>query len=231
MQKIRLYIIRHGNTFLPEQTPLRVGARTDLPLVASGFKQALDLGVYFRSTNIVPDVIYSSPLKRATETAQTIKEAGEFQNAQIAIEDRLNEIDHGIDEGRPEHEVEERLGVDTLEQWNKNAVMPEQWSPRPEQIVKEWRQLLDEIYESHIKAINNSATTDKDNIIFLVTSNGRARFVPLLPNVITSDNVTAINSLKLRTGSFGMLLCNKPTQANVSSKYAPWQVELWNVRP
>ena len=37
-------IVRHGNTFDGNEPVRRIGARTDLPLVASGFDQARALG-------------------------------------------------------------------------------------------------------------------------------------------------------------------------------------------
>ncbi len=42
----KLIIIRHGNTFNPDQTPLRVGAGTDIPLVTSGREQAKNIGLW-----------------------------------------------------------------------------------------------------------------------------------------------------------------------------------------
>ena len=53
-----LIIARHGNTFGPGDTPTRVGARTDLPLVESGKAQAKALGLHFLENGLVPDVVY-----------------------------------------------------------------------------------------------------------------------------------------------------------------------------
>jgi probable phosphoglycerate mutase len=40
----RIIIARHGNTFTKDQTPLRVGARTDLPLVET--ERGTNIGKY-----------------------------------------------------------------------------------------------------------------------------------------------------------------------------------------
>ena len=40
----QVLIVRHGNTFLPEETPRRVGGSTDLPLVES--ERASRIGQY-----------------------------------------------------------------------------------------------------------------------------------------------------------------------------------------
>ncbi len=48
-----LIIARHGNTFGPEDTPTRVGAHTDLPLVKSGQEQARKIGAWLKEQNIL----------------------------------------------------------------------------------------------------------------------------------------------------------------------------------
>ena len=64
-----LIIARHGNTFGPNDTPTRVGAQTDLPLVESGQEQAKKLGTYLKENNLTPEITYCSELKRTIETA------------------------------------------------------------------------------------------------------------------------------------------------------------------
>ena len=54
MEKCRkLVIVRHGNTFRAGETPTRVGARTDLPLVEE--ERARSAGRYLREKGIVID--------------------------------------------------------------------------------------------------------------------------------------------------------------------------------
>jgi len=65
-----LIIARHGNTFNVSETPTRVGARTDLPLVESGKEQARKMGAWLKAQNLYPEIVYSSELKRTQETAQ-----------------------------------------------------------------------------------------------------------------------------------------------------------------
>ena len=70
-----LIIARHGNTFGPDDTPTRVGARTDIPLVEKGREQAKAIGKYLREQEMIPDVVYASKLKRAIETAEIAVQA------------------------------------------------------------------------------------------------------------------------------------------------------------
>jgi len=65
-----LIIARHGNTFTAGQTPTRVGARTDLPLVDSGIEQAQRLGKWMKENGYIPEITYCSELKRTKQTAE-----------------------------------------------------------------------------------------------------------------------------------------------------------------
>ena len=64
----RLIIARHGNTFKPGETPTRVGARTDLPLVEEARGRAI--GRYLKNHDLIPDIVFSGPLKRQMQTAE-----------------------------------------------------------------------------------------------------------------------------------------------------------------
>jgi len=101
---MRLYIVRHGNTFDTGDVVSRVGGRTDLSLSISGQEQAKALSEAF--TNMPLDVCYASPLKRTLETAKAIC-ASRVINIETA--EFLKEIDYGPDENKAETEVIERL--------------------------------------------------------------------------------------------------------------------------
>jgi len=77
---MNLFIVRHGNTFLPGQKITRVGANTDVSLVESGILQAHDLGLYFRNENIFFDRVYCSSLVRT------------FKSAEIIIDYQINKL-------------------------------------------------------------------------------------------------------------------------------------------
>lgn len=63
-----LYLIRHGETAWNKER--RFQGQMDIPLSQHGIEQAITLGKHMR--DIPLDVIYSSPLKRAHQTAQHI---------------------------------------------------------------------------------------------------------------------------------------------------------------
>lgn len=202
-----LIIARHGNTLAPEDTPTRVGAHTDLPLVEKGHEQARALGKYLKENNMIPDVVYSSKLKRTIETAQiAIKETG-ITNPVYPL-DIFNEVDYGPDENKTEDEVIARIGVQAIKDWDEHALVPDGWRVEPEDIIKNWEGFAAQIREH-----------DDEETILVVTSNGIARFAPY----ITGDfeGFRAAHNIKLATGALGILKHDGER----------WHVTGWNIRP
>jgi len=196
-----LYIVRHGNTFEKNEIPRRVGSRTDIPLVESGFNQSDSLGEYFFNKKIFFNTAYSSPLLRAQQTAHKILNQ---QNNSIEIHslNLLNEIDHGPDENKTEAEVEARIGKEAIRQWDENAIAPEGWIVEDEQRIAGWKDFV----ESH---------KNHDNIL-MVTSNGAARFLLKAYQLRETEQ-----NLKLRTGAYGCVtFINEDLTLN-----------CWDIRP
>ena len=129
----KLIIARHGNTFGPEEIVTRVGT-TDLPLVASGLKQGFQLGLYLKENQLIPDMIFSSKLKRTQQTAQQALNALQI-NLPIETLSIFNEIDYGPDENQPEDKVRDRIGLQALEGWESDAIVPEGWNVDPQKII------------------------------------------------------------------------------------------------
>lgn len=177
-----LIIARHGNTFTPDQTPTRVGARTDLPLVASGEEQAKKLGLSFQQKNLSPDIVFTSNLQRTIRTAEL---SCPIKSTPLSF---LNEIDYGEDENKPESAVVARIGEETLKHWDENGEMPKGWSPRPAEITQNWCDFME-----------RCADEFKDKTILTVTSNGIARFALML-----AENGHEF-PIKLATGAYGIL--------------------------
>jgi broad specificity phosphatase PhoE len=183
---VTLYIVRHGNTFGPDEVPRRIGRRTDLPLVDSGRAQAEALGIWFRAQNIRFDRAMSSPLQRTRETAALIL-MRQSDPPEIEAQDWLAEIDHGPDENGPEPAVVDRIGADALKAWDTASIPPQDWLVDREARLSGWRGLFAE---------------RKSGNTLLVTSNGAARFA-LLADPDLAAQAARLPSLKLRTGAFG----------------------------
>lgn len=202
-----LIIARHGNTFGPDDTPTRVGARTDLPLVQSGQEQAQKIGAWLKRKNISPDMTYSSQLKRTIETATlALEELGSLQAVHPL--DIFNEVDYGPDENQTEDKVIARLGEQALRDWDEKALVPDGWLFDPAQCIQNWKNFAVQILSA------------QHSTVLVVTSNGIARFAPYLTN--NFDAFAANNKIKLSTGAFG-ILSHSGTNG--------WQIQEWNIRP
>lgn len=202
-----LIIARHGNTFGPEDTPTRVGGKTDLPLVESGIAQAKAIGKYLKDNRLIPDAVYSSHLQRTLDTARiAIKESG-VSNPIYQL-DMFNEIDYGPDENKPEADVIARIGAEAIAAWDKDAVVPDGWKADPAAIIKNWIDFACQI-----------AAHDDNETALVVTSNGIARFAPH----ITGDfeGFAARYSIKVSTGALCIL----------KNKGGAWRIEEWNLKP
>ena len=205
----RLIIVRHGNTFNKGETCLRIGCRTDIPLSSSGKEQAILLGKYLKFKNIIPDKVFLSELKRTYQTAEiAFKEAG----ISVSIERNkiFNEIDYGIDEAKTDEEIISRIGKDALEQWNKNAIVPDGWKFNPKEAIDNWFDFSKMIEKKY-----------QDKVIMVFTSNGIARFAPYLTG--NFDKFIENYDIKISTSALCTFIKNKNEEF--------WKVINWNIKP
>ncbi len=201
-----LIIARHGNTFEKDETPRRVGARTDLPLTETGREQARALGQYLKNNELIPDMVFSSGLKRAAETASLAVKETAVPNPVYTL-DIFNEIDYGPDENKTEAEVIARIGAAALKNWEDFATAPPGWTPHPDTIIANWRGFAQQISDG------------EEEVVLVVTSNGTARFAPHITGDFEAFRKT--HPLKLATGALGIL----------QNHNGAWTVKDWNIRP
>ena len=201
-----LIIARHGNTFAKDQTPTRVGANTDLPLVETGQEQAKKIGAWLKENNFLPEVTYSSQLKRTIETAKTAIQESGYKQPVFPLE-IFNEIDYGPDENQTEDKVIERIGQEAIDNWNKNGVVPDGWNFNPQECIENWKGFAKHIVD------------DEQEIILVVTSNGVARFAPHITG--NFDEFAEKNDIKLSTGALAVLQFENDS----------WSIKDWNIKP
>jgi 2,3-bisphosphoglycerate-dependent phosphoglycerate mutase len=178
----KIIVIRHGNTFGPNDVPRRVGCRTDIPLVESGHTQGAAMRNYLDGNNLLPDSVFASALKRAQETASYLSD-------DTQTDTRFNEIDHGPDENKTEAEILERLGKKALDDWNDFGVVPDGWDVTPRAIQQSWINFADECVK------NREGETTA-----IISSGGIIRFAPILLNNGLPDGQGA----KVKTGSISL---------------------------
>ncbi len=203
----RIIIARHGNTFTKDQTPLRVGARTDLPLVET--ERGANIGKYLKMRGLIPAVVFAAPLKRTTETAR-LAIAALDKDIPLKSDARFTEIDYGPDEAKTEDEVIARIGQEAMDKWNAEAIVPEGWNVSVDSIVQAWKDFATEIERDY-----------KDKTVMLVSSNGIIRFAPHL----TGDFKKFTEEYNIKVGTGGVCILEKED----GDKH--WTVVDWGIKP
>jgi probable phosphoglycerate mutase len=92
---LRIILVRHGETDWNQEGRVQ-GSGSDRELTETGKQQAESIGLKLRQERI--QAIYSSPLRRALDTAQVI---ARHHQVEVQIEPSLNEIYAGELEGIP----------------------------------------------------------------------------------------------------------------------------------
>jgi broad specificity phosphatase PhoE len=172
---MHLYIIRHGLS--QDNQKGFIQGHADSPLSDAGRAQANLLGRYLEREKINPEMIYSSPLKRAHETSTIISQALSSKPAVIDIEG-FKEVDVG------------RLSGLTIEQ--AHEIYPGGWSTD----INRWLDFsraggegFDEFFlrieNTAVEIIKNWDDLLADRIILFVTHAGVMR--PLLRKLLNTS--------------------------------------------
>ncbi|CAB5239938.1 unannotated protein [freshwater metagenome] len=106
-----IYLVRHGETILTPDRKFSGGFPNDPELTTVGLEQAAAVGQEIAKLN--PDVLISSPMKRATQTAQAISQSTHLP---IIFDDIWVELSFGHWDGLTTEEVRENFG-DEYEKW------------------------------------------------------------------------------------------------------------------
>jgi len=105
-----LYFIRHGESQANSEGFL--AGQLDLPITPKGIMQAKVAGSELKKSKLSIDVIVSSPLSRAYDTAVCLAREIGYPISQIILDPRLMERHMGILQGQP---VESAKILDTLD--------------------------------------------------------------------------------------------------------------------
>ena len=201
-----LIIARQGNTFTKEQTPTRVGGRTDLPLVET--ERGTNIGKYLKLKNWLPDAVFAAPLKRTMDTAK-LAVAEMKLPLEVMEEDSFREVDYGPDENKTEDEVIARIGEEAIKLWNEKAIVPSGWLVNVEDLIQTWQRWADKIAKEY-----------KDKNVLIVSSNGVIRFAPY----ITGDFAAFAKEHDIKVGTGCVCVFEKEGNN-------PWKCVGWNVKP
>ncbi len=160
----RILLARHGNTFAPGDKVVWVGAREDLPLVETGEAQAEALGEALKEAGLTPGRIICGPLKRTRRAAEIVAALTGF-SGEIAIDDRLREIDYGNWGGKSNDEIKAEFGAEALAEWDQHHRRPAgaDWSPSEA-----------DLETNALASMRDAAAQD---LTLVITSNGILRYM------------------------------------------------------
>ena len=144
-----LYLIRHGETDLNRQG--RFCGSTDMPLNGRGIAQVETLREPMSRFDL--DRIYSSPLERAVETAERVRNG---RNIEIVPIDGLREIDCGKWETLRRDEIEAR--------WPGGIAM---WEKAPDLLRMEGGETFEGVRERVSRALIDIVRRERGNKIAL----------------------------------------------------------------
>lgn len=114
----KIYLIRHGET--PSNSGKRFQGQMNVQLNATGIMQAKKMAEFMKDKHI--DVIYASPLLRASTTAAQLAMA---KNMPYKILDDIKEINFGDWEGKLYSEIYDK----EPEEFDKFLICPGDWTP------------------------------------------------------------------------------------------------------
>ena len=190
---MRLYLVRHGNTFEKGEVCTHVGLR-DMELTVEGMEQGRRLGQYFCSKGVRPVKIYCGNLARQRQTAEVIAEELGLGDVVQSSVSALDELDYGPWEGLTTDQITSRW-PEQYRDWTEAGIWPQ------EVIVGCFNAKLSAIEQFVSQLLE---THDAEDTVVAVSSNGVLRYF----NALLSESWAEISAsrrvgeLKVSTGAF-----------------------------
>jgi probable phosphoglycerate mutase len=183
----KIYLVRHGES---EWNKLKmIQGQSDLPLTDLGRSQAGKIAKRLKSEKI--DIIYSSDLKRAVETAQII---GKELNLNVSPDKRLREIDFGPWEGKKNKDV--------LLKYPKEYTT---WLQKSYKFKIDGAETLMEVQNRTMSFVNETLDKNPDKNILIVSHNVaiKSMILGILNIGIVSYNNISLDNVSLTIIEFG----------------------------
>jgi 2,3-bisphosphoglycerate-dependent phosphoglycerate mutase len=171
MAEYTLILLRHGNSTWNQEN--RFTGWVDVDLSDQGRKEAKRAGELLAESGLKPDLLYTSKLKRAINTANIALAEAERSWIDVKRDWRLNERHYGDLQGKDKAETLAQYGPEQFQIWRRSFDVP----PPPISDESEYSQAHDERYA---ELGNNIPKTEclKDVLI---------RMMPLWENEISKD--------------------------------------------
>jgi broad specificity phosphatase PhoE len=171
-----IYVIRHGETDANVNNQVN-DKNVITPLNKNGKIQASKTGKYLKKefmSGILKGscIIYSSPSIRAVQTAEIISNELNINKSDIIIDDRINELDHGLLSGSKKGDKIHNVYMKEFNKLSKDPIKSELAFIKFDKIIE--KKMKTESMEHIVKRLNsfyNMLPKNKKNII-LVTHGG-----------------------------------------------------------
>jgi 2,3-bisphosphoglycerate-dependent phosphoglycerate mutase len=171
MAEYTLILLRHGNSTWNQEN--RFTGWVDVDLSDQGRQEAKRAGALLAESGLKPDLLYTSKLKRAINTANITLAEAERSWIDVKRDWRLNERHYGDLQGKDKAETLAEYGPEQFQIWRRSFDV----APPPISDESEYSQANDERY---VELGNNIPKTEclKDVLI---------RMMPLWENEISKD--------------------------------------------
>ena len=145
----KLILARHGETMWNVEKVFR--GRADVNLDEVGIKQAELLGKYLSNWEL--EAIYSSPVKRALDTANIV---ARYQKVAVRIAEGLIDFDFGEWQSLPEQEVK-RLYPAILNEWQSN----------PDKVKMPGGESLEDVRMRAVEVVSDVLSRHQGNVLLV----------------------------------------------------------------
>ncbi len=135
-----LVLLRHGESEWNAKN-LFTGW-VDVPLSEKGRKEAAAGGVFLREENVLPDLLFTSLLRRAITTANLALDEADRHWIPVQRSWRLNERHYGALQGLDKKATREKYGDEQFMEWRRSYDVP----PPPIELGSEFSQDTDPRY-------------------------------------------------------------------------------------
>ena len=135
-----LILLRHGESQWNERN-LFTGW-VDVPLSPKGEREAKRAGELFKAQNLLPDILHTSLLKRAINTAEIALNESDRHWIPVRRSWRLNERHYGALQGKNKSETLAQYGEEQFLLWRRSFDVP----PPPIEDTSEYSQVSDPRY-------------------------------------------------------------------------------------
>ena len=188
-----ILLIRHGQSEW-NKLNLFTGFK-NIELSEQGIDEANKAGQNFKNLNIKFDIVFTSELKRAQETAKIILKNLDqwdhlYREGKIITDIKLNERDYGDLTGLNKKETADKFGEEQVHKWRRGYSDQPPNGESLEDVVRRVKIYFEE-------SINPAIQSADNNNILIAAHGNSLRALLIVMNIYDSSN---INSVELSTG-------------------------------